>query len=465
MKFRWKIFLLCIVMYISTLIVVGVIITENNYRTTLHKEIKRSLKEQNNIYSNTILYLIVNQKQSEDKINIGRYSQRIVEMFKDDKSYIEIYDDDGNLLAPHKSNFQYNREDEIQSSLKGKRNYILRKNDESHFLFVNQEMKIENKKLILCYIKDISQIDIQRKQEYKFFTEVGLIGLIFIGIITGIISKIIMKPVENLNCAAQNISQGDYKNRVNIHSNDEIGVLARQFNKMADEIENKITELKHQSDTKQRLVDNITHELRTPLTSIIGYAEVLMKIKYDEQTFHKGLKYIYSEGKRMLKLINMLMKMILTREDPLQISTHNVFPILKEVQEIMKIKAEEKEIQIEIIGEDVEINLDKDMIKGVLINLIDNSIKASKEGSIIKLGMGKNEKSKNIYVQDEGKGMEEEEINKILEPFYRIDKSRSRKEGGVGLGLALCSEIVKKHNAQLKIQSKINEGTIIKIIF
>lgn len=465
MKFRWKIFFLCIIIYLFTLTITGIVVTKKTYNNLLNKEVNRCLKEQGNVYKNAILYLLVNQKQKEETFNIKSYSQRVVNMFEDENSHIEIYKDDCEILVPKESIFNVNRDKEISLALKGKRNYVLRRENKKHYIFTNQSFDIENKKFVFSYIKDITEIDNQKKEEYKFFFEIGIIVLIFITIITGIISKVMISPIENLTDVTYNISKGNYKERVNIKNRDEIGILAERFNKMADVIESKITKLQEESEKKQTFIDNLTHELRTPLTSIIGYAELLMKIKYDEATFHKGLNYIYVEGSRMLKLVNTLMKMIIAREDPFYICEQNIMPILKDVKEIMKMKAFEKDISIEVLGQDMKLPVDKDMIKGVFINLIDNAIKASNKGDKIEIGTGRSLQRPYIYVRDYGKGMDKEEIEKVIEPFYRVDKSRSRKEGGVGLGLALSNEVIKRHNAKLKIESKLKKGTTIKIVF
>ncbi|WP_373897882.1 sensor histidine kinase [Haloimpatiens sp. FM7315] len=465
MKFRWKIFLLCIIIYIITLSITGILVTENSYNNLLNKEIDRCLKEQNNVYKNSILYLMVNQKQMDNNIDMVNYGHRIVEMFEDEDSYIEIFKENGTVLVPSEKIINVDRKEEIKTSMKGKRNYIMRRNNGHHYIFINQVFEMNNKKFVLSYIKDLTEIDKQKTKQYGYFLEVGIIGLIFIAAITSRISKMMIKPIENLTDVTYNIAKGNYKDRVKVKNIDEIGILAERFNKMADEIENKITQLENESKKKQRFIDNLAHELRTPLTSIIGYAELLMKIKYDEETFHKGLNYMYFEGKRMLKLANTLMKMIITREDPLNIYSQNIKPILKEILEVMEIKASEKNIKLKLSTEDIKFNVDKDMIKVVFINLIDNSIKASEGDSEIIVGSGKNFDGNYLFVKDYGKGMSEEEISKVIEPFYRVDKSRARKDGGVGLGLALCNEVIKRHNAKLEIESKLNRGTTIKLVF
>jgi signal transduction histidine kinase len=349
--------------------------------------------------------------------------------------------------------------------LEGKKNFILRRDAGQHYLFVSDVLQIDEERIILSLIKDITHIDNHRREQYFFFTRIGVIGLVFVALITWIMSKFVMKPIKDLSLTAQNIASGNYNDRAKVTGRDEIGLLAEQFNIMASEIEHKINQLKEESQRQQRFVDNLTHELRTPLTSIIGYAEFLQKVDYDPGLFKKSLSYIQSEGKRMLKLANTLMDMILLREKAYQLQKHRILPLLAEVKDIMSVKAGEKGIQLKIQGKDMEVVIDRDLIKGVVINLVDNAINASQKGKVVILGTEEVNGKQSIYVKDEGKGMEEWEIEKVKEPFYRVDKSRSRKEGGIGLGLTICNQIITGHGAELAITSKVGKGTTVKIIF
>ena len=287
----------------------------------------------------------------------------------------------------------------------------------------------------------------------------------FVALISWALSKLVIRPIEELSSAAQNIASGNYKDRVKVTGKDEIGFLAEQFNIMADEVEQRINMLENESLRQQRFIDNLTHELRTPLTSIIGYADLLRKVDYDRELFTKSLNYIYSEGNRMLKLANTLMDVILLREKAFKLKKQPVLPLLNEVKGLLNVKAQEKGIQLQVIGEDLELPLEKDLLKGAIINLVDNAIKASRPGTVITLGVEQVQNKPCIYVADQGKGMDELEVRKVKEPFYRVDKSRSRKEGGLGLGLAICEQIVKVHGAELVIESQVGKGTKVKIIF
>ncbi|NLT94154.1 MAG: HAMP domain-containing histidine kinase [Clostridia bacterium] len=465
MKFAWRIFILCIGVYILSLTVTGIIVTENTYNSLLNKEIERSIDEADNLYSTLTLYLINNMRVSGREIELKDYSQGIVDMFETENSYLEIFDENLNLLASNTTQAWFLPRKELEAALQGQKNFILRRDDTgAHYLFISDMLRIDEEKMVLSFIKDISHIDEQRKEQYLFFFRVGIIGLFFVALIAWFISKFVIKPIKELSLTARSIASGNYKERAKVTGSDEVGLLAEQFNIMASEIERRISQLENESERKQRFIDNLTHELRTPLTSIIGYAEVLQKIDYDPEIFYKSLNYIQAEGSRMLKLANTLMDVILLREKALQLEKHNVLPILQEIKEIMKVKAEEKGLSIKVQGEETRLLLDKDLFKGAIINLVDNSINASEQGTIV-LGIEKDQDKVAVFVQDEGKGMEDWERKRVREPFYRIEKSRSRKEGGLGLGLAITHQIVEGHGAELEIESQPGQGTKVSIVF
>jgi len=275
----------------------------------------------------------------------------------------------------------------------------------------------------------------------------------------------LIRSIENLSKAVQSIEYGKYSERVNVDSRDEIGLIGKKFNSMAMEIHNTVEALREEGERKQRFVDNLAHELRTPLTSIIGYSELTLQTRCDGEITRKSLEKINSEGKRILRMTNKLMDMILFRKNPWVLENQSIIPILEEVTQAIDIKAKEREIALNVEGDDFMLMVDRDLIKEAILNLVDNSLKASKPGGEITIGARQDMNRRFIYVRDEGVGMEEEEIKKVQEPFYKVDKSRTRKRGGFGLGLALTKEIVRGHDADLDIESEPSKGTTVKIIF
>ena len=469
MNFKIKIFLLCIAVYIITLVVTCITITENSYQNILKSEVERFLKEEGNTHFSIGLYIMASEKQNGN-ISIRSFGQNIVDMFSSKDTTVELYDENLDLIAGSLGRYwNYTSREELKQALNNNKNYVFRQKDNNHYLFVSSMLKISNQRIILSVIKNVTYVDYLKTSQYKLFVQVGFIGLIFVAIISYFISGLVIKPIERLTATAKNITSGNYGVRVHVNKNkDEVGQMAQQFNIMTDELEKRISELQSESENKQLFIDNLTHELRTPLTSIIGYSDFLHSTKnYDDDTLNKSLGYIKSEGKRMLKMVSQMMDMILLKKNSLKLEKEYIRPLLEEVVAVLINKARDKKISLIIEGDDMLLNFDRDILKGVLINLTDNAINASnpeQEQEVI-LGTDYSQNSNIIYVKDYGKGIIKEDLAKILEPFYRVDKARSRKDGGMGLGLAICNEVVRAHNATLIVESEIGKGTIFKIQF
>ena len=463
MKFSTKLLSLYMVIYLVVITVVGITVTENSYQLLRQQEIKRSMSEEQNIYSNVLLYLL-NDNPSSD--SLSSYGLSIVELFSGNNSYLEVFDQDLNLIASNSPAVWNQQREELQVAADGEVSIILRHDEQgNYYLFISNLIEARQQKLVLCMVKDINYIEVQRREEYQFFMLAGLLGLLASSLFVAAFGYWLLRPVRELDKAAQNIAAGNYDQRVSVNSNDEIGSLAQQFNRMADEIEGRIQQLQLESVRQQRFIDNLTHESRTPLTSIIGYAELLQKVDYDPALFQKGLNYIHSEGKRMLNLNNMLLDLTFYREKNFELLPQPVLPICREVQEIITVRAAERNITIEVQGDDFVLPLDSDLMKSLLLNLVDNALKASNDNSRIIIGTVLNEDAKVLYVQDFGRGMEAKELEKIKEPFYRVDKARSRKDGGVGLGVAICNQIAHTLQGRLDYESEPNKGTTANIYF
>lgn len=463
MKFNTKLLSLYLLVYLVVITVVGITVTENSYQLLRQQEMKRSVGEEQNIYSNVLLYLL-NDNQTSDALS--SYGLSIVDLFSSSSNALEIFDQDLNLIASNSPAIWNQEREELQVAADGEVSIIFRHDEQGkYYLFISNLIEARQQKLILCMVKDINYIETQRKEEYQFFIQSGLLGLLASGLLVAACSFWLLRPVRKLDKAARDIAAGNYEQRVVVSGNDEISSLAQQFNRMAEEVEGRIHQLQLESVRQQRFVDNLTHESRTPLTSIIGYAELLRKIDYEPEVFQKGLNYIYSEGKRMLNLNNMLLDLTFYREKNFELIPQPVLPICQEVKELTAVRAAERELTVQVCGEDFTLPLEKDLIKSLLLNLVDNAIKASPNGSKIIIGTKQEEKQKILYVQDFGRGMEAKELEKIKEPFYRVDKARSRKDGGVGLGVAICNQIAYTIHGSLEYESAPGQGTLAKICF
>ena len=463
MKFSTKLLSLFLLIYLVVLTVVGITVTENSYQLLRQQEINRSMSEEQNIYSNVLLYLL-NDNQNNEALT--SYGLSIVELFSGNNSYLEVFDQDLKLIASNSPAVWSKDREELKVAADGEVSILLRHDEKGdYYLYISSLLEAKGQKLVLSMVKDINYIEKLRTQEYRFFFMAGLIGMIAAGLLAWISSIFLLRPVRELSKAAEEIAEGNYEKRVDINGSDEVSVLGNQFNRMADEIEGRMEELQMESTRQQRFVDNLTHESRTPLTSIIGYAELLQKVDYNPELFRKGLQYIHSEGKRMLNLNNMLLDLTFYREKNFTLIDQPIHAILEEVQEVIGVRAAEHSICLEVIGEDFQAPVDKDLLKSLVLNLVDNALKASPDESRILIGTRLEEDKKIIYVKDFGRGMDAKELERIKEPFYRVDKARSRKDGGVGLGVAICNQIADTLQASLEYESEPGMGTTAMVIF
>lgn len=264
------------------------------------------------------------------------------------------------------------------------------------------------------------------------------------------------KPLQELNSITKSITDNMYDKRVVIHKKDEIGQIGQNFNKMAEAVEARTKRLEESERRKTLFMGNLTHELKTPMTAISGYAQTLLSTKLDEEDKEDALEYIYKECTRLERLSQKMMKLLLLeQEEELELKEESAKALFEAAAKSCGAILKEKDIKLEYEENGEIFLMDIDLMTDVIINFIDNSVKASSRGSRIIL----RSYDDCIEVWDFGKGIPKEEQEKILEPFYMVDKSRSRKSGGAGLGLALAALIAKRHHILLKIDSEPGKGT------
>lgn len=205
------------------------------------------------------------------------------------------------------------------------------------------------------------------------------------------------------------------------------------------------------------------HELKTPMTAIIGYADLLRQDGLPENTRLMAADYIYSEGQRLEKLSFKLLDLLLLEKDEIVCREVNLAVFLEGVEKALTPVMEKKNIRLVCRGVREKVKLEPDLVKSLLYNLVDNGAKAidgpgeiTVRGILIPGGC-------ELQVTDNGRGMEESELSRITEAFYRVDKSRSRQQGGAGLGLALCRRIVELHGGHIHFSSIPGAGTRVTV--
>ncbi|MBK5484309.1 PAS domain S-box protein [Peribacillus sp. TH16] len=225
-----------------------------------------------------------------------------------------------------------------------------------------------------------------------------------------------------------------------------------------------ITELKRLEQMRKDFVANVSHELRTPITSIKGFSETLLDgALKDEKTLKHFLSIILKESDRLQELIQELLNLSKMEQQEFVLKTGvvDITNVLGDIQEMLIGKLKEKEVSLEIkaSSEPVFIEGESDRIKQVFINLITNALTYTPNGGWVTVNVTENEQTVDIIVQDSGIGIEEKELPRIFERFYRIDKARSRDSGGTGIGLAIVKHIIEVHKGKIKVESTPGSGT------
>ena len=230
-----------------------------------------------------------------------------------------------------------------------------------------------------------------------------------------------------------------------------------------------ITEHVKLDNMQKEFVADVSHELKTPITSIMGYADTLLEGDYDKETQEKFLNVIATESRRMARLVTDLLT--LSRYDNNKNKTKKVQfdlgELVKKCQEKLAIEIKKKNHDVKcFVTADVPlVYADKDDIERVILNILTNSIKYTKENGEIKIYVGFVYNDAYIKIFDNGIGIPEEDLSRIFERFYRVDKARTREMGGTGLGLSIAKEILDKNGGSIDIKSVVGKGTevVIKI--
>ena len=228
-----------------------------------------------------------------------------------------------------------------------------------------------------------------------------------------------------------------------------------------------ITEHVKLDNMRKEFVADVSHELKTPITSIMGYADTLLESEYEKEMQDKFLNVISSEARRMAKLVTDLLT--LSRYDTNRvkrdITEFDLGELVKKCQEKVQLEIDKKHHNVEcfVTANVPSVKVDKDGIERVILNILTNSIKYTPENGTIKIYVGFVYNDAYIKVIDNGIGIPEDDLNRIFERFYRVDKARTREMGGTGLGLSIAKEILDQNNCSIDIKSEVGKGTEVVI--
>lgn len=461
MKFKHKLVLCMVVLLGLSFGLGGTILIHRSFKTSLSSTIDSDLLNYESIQSTLLIAVDTNSVSSY--IDMSNIINQLSAQGNSNRKNIILRNSDMEVVSIMNSSFTYK---EMKPSDENTCNSIIWRENNNYYLQLCSSMDINTENLDISQmdiVYDITSVYAARAQEQNTF-RLLLIAIFVVGSITSMIeASLLTKPLEKLSSLAQHISHGDYSARLHIHSGDEIEALANDFNNMADTIEDNISELHFSMEKQEQFMGSFAHELKTPMTSIIGYADLLRSQNMSEDETNEAANYIFSEGKRLeslsLKLLDLLVvknqETILTPTDP-ALAVRNVINVMK--PELAK-----EHITLKSSCRKGCCMMDIDLFQSLIINIIDNARKAIDDNGLIHVAGTVRDDNYVIIIKDNGRGMPPEEITRISEAFYRIDKSRSRAQGGAGLGLAICSKIAEIHQAKIKYKSAVGRGTVVTI--
>jgi two-component system phosphate regulon sensor histidine kinase PhoR len=317
---------------------------------------------------------------------------------------------------------------------------------------------------VVRFAVPLSQVQLEIRLIYRvvLFGALTAVGIALT--VAYFLSRSITLPIRQMKDTAEQIAKGEFARRVRIKGKDELGELGKSLNAMADELQRKIENLDRMDRIRTDFVANVSHELKTPLTLIKGYIETLEdRAMDDKDQSARFVSIIKEHSDRLGNIVDDLLSLseLESSKDPVH---RTEFDLKKLIDDISlgfgHALAEKKQtLSVSSQGTDLRIKADHNKIEQLFVNLIDNAIKYTKESGRIELSLLEQNQAVRVTVQDNGIGIPREDIDRVFERFYRVDKARSRRLGGTGLGLSIAKHIVLAHNGKITLESELNEGT------
>jgi two-component system phosphate regulon sensor histidine kinase PhoR len=293
---------------------------------------------------------------------------------------------------------------------------------------------------------------------------VGMAVLIVVFAVSTLVSKRISRPMVDIARSVEEIRSGNLEKHVSVRSDDEIGRVAQAVNELVEKLKTDIVQLKKLEQVRSEFLGNVSHELRTPIFSLQGFLETLLDGAIDDPNVNRDfLKKASLHASRLDDLLSDLINISQIESGEMKMSFRYfaVNDFLEQVVSEMKPTAVKRKISLELqtMETEVEVLGDKERLKQVMVNLIDNAIKYNGNNGEVVVSSARTDGKVRITVSDTGVGIAKEHLGRIFERFYRVDKERSREAGGTGLGLAIVKHIVEAHGSGVDVQSETGKGS------
>lgn len=317
--------------------------------------------------------------------------------------------------------------------------------------------------LYLEIAHDVSVIYFTRDLQVEAYRRMFYAMVLLCAGLSYLTSWVLTRPLSRLSKASRELAMGNLAYRSTVRTNDEVGALSDDFNKMAQTLEENINELTAAMERQEDFMGNFAHEMKNPMTSIIGYADLIRSHVLDNDEKADAASYILSEAKRLESLSLKLLEIIVLKKEQLELVPQNLARIIYSLGHHLQPIYKQWGITLRFSCADGMCLMEPDLVASLLVNLLDNARKALDGGGEIYLVGEMLPNGCRIRVMDNGKGIPPEALEHLMDAFYRVDKSRSRAQGGVGLGLSLCNRIVELHNGNIHFDSEEGRWTVVTV--
>ena len=410
---------------------------------------------------NQVLYTNYLSRYDLSEIVIGDKNS----FYRDNVSQVQILDNSSNVLFDSQGSSRIGtkvKTSDVINANKGEYSYQKIKNKKTgeEVIALSYPLSDNQKQIgILRLVSSTSKVKENVNNQMIIFLFFGFIILFVASVVSYYAAKKWTTPIKKLTKVGEKLAQGDFKAKANESGKNEISELGQTLNYMSENIVKR-------EDMKNEFISSVSHELRTPLTSIKGWAITLQskEIQKNEDMLNQGLTIIENEGERLSLMVEDLLNFSRLSSTSFQYEKENlnIVEIAREVyQQLYPRSLNEKiNFNFKTAYDKIIVNCDKNRLKEVFINIIDNAMKFTDKEGHIDVMISKDEQNVNIEIKDDGEGIKEDEISFVSSKFFKGSSSKSQ----TGLGLSICEEIVKAHDGKLIIKSKYTEGTSVTVV-
>lgn len=462
MKFFWKLYFSLMILLCSCFSIGSYILIQGSFNNSLKREMNTAYQENSIICSTLKNYTNWYEEDIEDISRIQELLATVTVQSFDRNIMFCLRDSSGDVVF---QNDHFSHSSTLTKNLKNnQKKSILKKTSSKYYVYTIQSVSIGSNPFYIENKYDVTSLFQTRSSQIQTYLKSTVVLLSLGMVFVYMISLWLMKPIKRLSQGLKEVTQDNIYSQLEVTGDDEIADVMNDFNSMSIHLSQTLDELNETIEKQKIFIGDFSHELKTPLTSIIGYGDLIRSKKLSEEELILYSNAIVEEGKRLEKISMKLMDLTVLKQDTCTMSPIPTTLFFDQIQQGIQPLLDQHHITLTMDITPSTIYIDSDLMKTVLYNLIDNSRKAIGSNGYIKIRGFIEDKNYHITLADNGCGIPKEEIDKLTQAFYMVDKSRSRKNGGAGLGLSIVDTIIKAHHASMHINSVVNQGTTIEII-